>query len=99
MDLGNALRALSEDLINLFFDFQPTPAMTVPADKEPELAKRYESDFARRVVHHYDEARRRGFSDPEIERSYKSPNAFRSLARLAWRFGELAERVLVRAKG
>jgi hypothetical protein len=30
--LGNALRALSEDMINLFFDFQPTPAMAVPPE-------------------------------------------------------------------
>lgn len=96
--LGNALRALSEDLINLFFDFQPTPAMAVPPEKEPELAERYQRDFTHRVVHLYEEARERGFPDPEIERYYLAPNAFHYLAPLAWRFGALAEKVLIRAK-
>ena len=96
--LGNALRALSEDLINLFFDFQPTPAMAVPPEKEPELAERYQRDFTHRVVHLYGEARERGFPDPEIERYYLAPNAYHYLAPLAWRFGALAEKVLTRAK-
>lgn len=96
--LGNALRALSEDLINLFFDFQPTPAMAVPPEKEPELAERYQRDFTHRVVHLYEEAQERGFPDPEIERYYLAPNAFHFLAPLAWRFGALAEKVLARAK-
>ncbi|HEX2259234.1 MAG TPA: hypothetical protein VHJ40_05760 [Actinomycetota bacterium] len=95
--LGNALRALSEDMINLFFDFQPTPAMAVPTEKEPELAERYQRDFTHRVVHLYEEARERGFPDPEIERYYLAPNAYHYLAPLAWRFGALAERVLTRA--
>jgi hypothetical protein len=96
--LGNALRALSEDLINLFFDYQPTPAMAVPPEKEPELAERYERDFTHRVVHLYEEARERGFPDPEIERYYRAPNAFHFLAPLAWRFGALADKVLARAR-
>ncbi len=96
--LGNALRALSEDLINLFFDFQPTPAMAVPPEKEPQLAERYRRDFTHRLVHLYEEARERGFSDPEIERYYLAPNAYHYLAPLAWRFGALAEKVLTRAK-
>ena len=97
-DLGNALRALSEDLINVFFDFQPTTAMSVPAEKEPELAERYERDLADRVAAVYEEARERGFTDPEIECHYRSPTAFRVVALLAWRFRELADRVLAQAQ-
>ena len=97
-DLGNALRALSEDLINVFFDFQPTTAMSVPAEKEPELAERYERDLANRVAAVYEEAGERGFTDPEIERHYRSPTAFRVVALLAWRFRELADRVLAQAQ-
>jgi hypothetical protein len=99
IEMGNALRALSEDLINLLFDYQPTPAMAMPPEKEPELAERYQTDFAYRVVHLYEEARRRGFGDPEIENTFLMPTAYRSLAPLAWRFGAMAERVLDRAKG
>jgi hypothetical protein len=97
-DLGNALRALSEDLINVFFDFQPTPAMSVPAEKEPELAERYERDFPDRVATLYEEARDRGFTDAEIERHYRSPTAYHVVALLAWRFRDLADRVLARAQ-
>jgi hypothetical protein len=93
-ELGNALRALSTDLISLFFDFQPTPAMTVAPEKEPELAERYHRDFAYRVVYLYEEARRRGFRDLEIERCYQIPSVSRLLAPLASRFGALAQRVL-----
>ena len=97
-DLGNALRALSEDLINVFFDFQPTPAMSVPVEKESELAERYERDFPDRVAALYEEATERGFTDAEIERHYRSPTAFRVVALLAWRFRDLADRVLARAQ-
>jgi hypothetical protein len=96
-ELGTALRVLSNDLISLFFDFQPSPAMTVPEEKEPELSERYHRDFAYRVVYLYEEARRAGFRDRKIERCYEIPRVSVFLAPLASRFGALAQRVLASA--
>lgn len=98
-ELGTALRVLSNDLISLFFDFQPSPAMAVAEEKEPELSERYHRDFAYRVVYLYEEARRAGFRDREIERCYEIPRVSVFLAPLASRFGALAERVLASAGG